>query len=96
MHGALVRGDAANLHSSLHEKLRTLPDEVEVYPAHFGGSACGAGLSGKPSSTIGFERRFNKALSLERDAFVDAVGVAAPKPADSEAILAFNRGHSVC
>jgi hypothetical protein len=44
----------------------------------------------------GFERRFNKALSLERDAFVDAVGVAAPKPADSEAILAFDRGHSVC
>ena len=83
------------LHSSLHEKLLTLPD-VEAYPAHFAGSACGAGLSGKPSSTIGFERRFNQALSLERDAFVDAVAVVTAKPPDAEAVLEFNRGRSTC
>jgi hydroxyacylglutathione hydrolase len=88
-----ARENASHLYSSLHEKLLALPDEVEVYPAHFGGSACGAGLSGKPSSTIGFEKRFNPALSLGRDAFVDAVGVAMPKPADSEAVMEFNRGH---
>ena len=41
-----------------------LPDHIEVFPAHFGGSACGKGLSGKPGSTIGFERRFNPALQL--------------------------------
>jgi hydroxyacylglutathione hydrolase len=87
-----ARENAVRLYSSLHEKLLTLPDEVEVYPAHFGGSACSAGLSGKPSSTIGFERRFNQALSLEPDAFVDAVGVVTPKPLDSEAVLEFNRG----
>jgi hydroxyacylglutathione hydrolase len=37
--------NAERLHGSLHEKLLTLADEVEVYPAHFAGSACGAGLS---------------------------------------------------
>ena len=42
-------------------------------PAHFGGSACGAGLSGKPSSTIGFEKRWNRALSLGREEFVDTI-----------------------
>jgi glyoxylase-like metal-dependent hydrolase (beta-lactamase superfamily II) len=55
---------ARQLYDSLHEKLLTLPDHIEVYPAHFGGAACGKGLSGKPGSTIGFERRFNPALQL--------------------------------
>ena len=89
-----ARENASRLYTSLHEKLLGLPDEVEVYPAHFGGSACGAGLSGKPSSTIGFEKRFNRALSLGREAFVDAVAVVAPKPADADSILEFNRGNS--
>lgn len=53
---------AEQLYDSLHGKLLTLPDHLEVYPAHFGGAACGKGLSGKPHSTIGFERRFNPAL----------------------------------
>jgi hydroxyacylglutathione hydrolase len=48
---------------SLFERLLSLPDDVEIYPAHFGGSACGGkAMSGKVSSTIGFERRFNAAL----------------------------------
>jgi glyoxylase-like metal-dependent hydrolase (beta-lactamase superfamily II) len=52
-------------------RLATLPDHVEVYPAHFSGAACGKGLSGKPMSTIGFERLFNPALRLTaRDEFV--------------------------
>ncbi len=88
-----ARENATRLYGSLHEKLLTLPDEVEVYPAHFGGSACGAGLSGKPSSTIGFERRFNQALSLDREAFVDTIAVVTPKPSDSDRILEFNRGN---
>jgi glyoxylase-like metal-dependent hydrolase (beta-lactamase superfamily II) len=87
-----ARENATRLYASLHEKLLTLPDELEVYPAHFGGSACGAGLSGKPSSTIGFEKRFNRALSLGREEFVDTIAVVTAKPADSEAVLEFNRG----
>jgi len=53
---------AEQLYDSLHDKLLKLPDHIEIYPAHFGGAACGKGLSGKAGSTIGFERRFNPAL----------------------------------
>jgi len=88
-----ARENASRLYGSLHQKLLTLPDETEVYPAHFGGSACGTGLSGKPSSTIGFERRFNQALSLDREAFIDTIAVVTPKPGDSDRILEFNRGN---
>ncbi|HET8575482.1 MAG TPA: MBL fold metallo-hydrolase [Methylomirabilota bacterium] len=55
---------AEQLYDSLYGKLLKLPDHLEVYPAHFGGAACGKGLSGKPGSTIGFERRFNPALQF--------------------------------
>ncbi len=55
---------AEQLYDSLYGKLLKLPDHVEVFPAHFGGSACGKGLSGKPGSTIAFERRFNPALQF--------------------------------
>jgi glyoxylase-like metal-dependent hydrolase (beta-lactamase superfamily II) len=55
---------AEQLHDSLYGRLLKLPDHLEVFPAHFGGSACGKGLSGKPGSTIGFERRFNPALQF--------------------------------
>ncbi|GIU94509.1 MAG: hypothetical protein KatS3mg012_0966 [Gaiellaceae bacterium] len=49
---------------SIHEKLFTLPEHVEVYPNHYGGSTCGGvNMSGKASSTIWFEKRFNLALA---------------------------------
>jgi glyoxylase-like metal-dependent hydrolase (beta-lactamase superfamily II) len=89
------RRNAVELHRSLHGKLLELPDALEVYPAHFSGSPCGAGLSGKPMSTIAFERRWNPVLGLERDAFVDEVGGSAPaKPAAMEEILRFNQGRA--
>lgn len=59
---------AEQLYESLHGTLLKLPDHLEVYPAHFGGAACGKGLSGKPGSTIGFERRFNPALQCHSKA----------------------------
>lgn len=87
------RKNAAQLHRSVHDKLLALPDDIEVYPAHFAGSACGAGMSGKPSSTIAFEKRWNPLLALAPDAFVDEVGGnVPPKPADMEAILRYNQG----
>jgi glyoxylase-like metal-dependent hydrolase (beta-lactamase superfamily II) len=88
-----ARENAAELYASIHEKLLTLPDEIEVYPGHFSGSVCGAGLSGKPMSTIGFERRWNPMLSRDKQAFVESLVDVPPKPADMEQILIFNRGH---
>jgi hydroxyacylglutathione hydrolase len=53
---------AALLYQSLHEKLLTLPDDVEIFPAHGAGSLCGRQMGSERSSTIGKERRFNYAL----------------------------------
>jgi glyoxylase-like metal-dependent hydrolase (beta-lactamase superfamily II) len=87
-----ARENAARLYNSLHDVLLALPDDVEVYPGHFSGSLCGAGLSGKPSSTIAFERRWNPMLALPRQAFVDSLATVPEKPADMASILAANRG----
>jgi hydroxyacylglutathione hydrolase len=86
------RENAETLHRSLHERLLTLPDDVEIYPGHFSGSLCGTGLSGKPTSTIAFEKRWNPMLSMARAAFVEALANVPAKPAEMEAILSFNRG----
>lgn len=82
---------AAKLFDSIHTKLLTLPGDIEVYPGHFAGSACGVGISGKPSTTVGFEKRHNPLLALDREAFAAALAEAPPKPADMEDILRFNR-----
>lgn len=82
---------AGTLYESLHCKLLNLPDDVEIYPGHQAGSACGAGLSGKPSSTLGFEKRWNPALSLPREPFIDALTAQIPpRPADMDRIVAVN------
>jgi glyoxylase-like metal-dependent hydrolase (beta-lactamase superfamily II) len=47
------------------QKLKSLPDYLEVLPGAYSGSVCGRSLSGKPSSTIGFEKRHNKAFRIE-------------------------------
>jgi glyoxylase-like metal-dependent hydrolase (beta-lactamase superfamily II) len=89
-----ARENAAELHDSIHAKLLTLPGDIEVFPAHFMGSACGAGMSGKPSSTIAFEKRWNPLLSRSRDEFVAALADVPPKPAEMERILRVNRGRA--
>jgi hydroxyacylglutathione hydrolase len=47
------------LYESLHQKIRDLPDGVEIYPAHGAGSFCGSGMSDRPQSTLGYERASN-------------------------------------
>jgi hydroxyacylglutathione hydrolase len=89
------REGAAGIFRSLHERLLTLPDEIEVWPGHLGGSLCGSsGIDLKTSSTIGFERRHNKALAFEdEDDFVDhAVSSLGERPPNVEHIVALNRG----
>lgn len=54
---------ASDLYTSL-QKLMKLDDYIAVFPGAFSGSVCGRGLSGNPTSTIGFERKFNRALQF--------------------------------
>jgi glyoxylase-like metal-dependent hydrolase (beta-lactamase superfamily II)/rhodanese-related sulfurtransferase len=62
---------AAMLYDSLQTKLLTLPDGVQVYPAHGAGSLCGKQLSAERSSTIGQQRANNFALQAKsREEFV--------------------------
>lgn len=87
---------AGQLWDSLQAKLLTLPNEVELYPGHVAGSVCGAGLSGKPASTLGFEKRWNPMLSLARDAFVEALTrEIPPRPAEMARMVAFNLGQGL-
>ena len=89
------REGAADIFRSLHERLLALPEETEVWPGHLGGSLCGsAGIDLKTCSTIGFERRHNRALRFESEAeFVeDAVATIGSKPPNVGHIVALNRG----
>ncbi len=76
------------------QKLRKLPDHLGVYPGAFSGSVCGRGLSGNPSSTIGFERRHNRAFALENEEeFVQLMLEEIPVPPQGAArIRATNLG----
>jgi hydroxyacylglutathione hydrolase len=84
---------ARTLYRSLTQRLLALPDHLLLYPAHSSGSVCGRGLSANPASTIGFERRHNRALQFEsEETFIEALirGIP-PAPPQQEDILAANR-----
>jgi len=84
---------ARELYTSLR-RLLELPDGVEVYPGHVAGSLCGASMSSKASTTIGFERRFNPMLgAADVEEFVSASALTrAPRPPNLERIVELNRG----
>lgn len=89
------REGAAGIFHSLHDRLLSLPDEVEVWPGHLGGSLCGSsGIDLKTSSTIGFERAHNSALAFTDEAeFVEeAVSTLGERPPNVEHIVALNKG----
>ena len=70
------------------QRLKTLPDYLEVLPGAYSGSVCGRSLSGKPISTIGFEKRHNKAFRVEDEAeFVRAMTSEVPPPPPEAARL---------
>ena len=79
------------------QRLKALPDYVEVLPGAFSGSVCGRRLSGNPASTIGFERRHNAAFHIEdEDAFVQFMleDIPAPPPRAAE-LRGINAGSAV-
>ena len=85
--------EGASLQYRSIQKLLQLEDYVEVFPAHFEGS-CGKGMCGRPSSTIGFERRFNTALQLSEEEFLEYAATPPTKPLNMTSILAANRGEA--
>lgn len=65
---------ATLLYHSLQNKIKSLPDDVIVYPAHGAGSSCGKNIGKERSSTIGLQKQFNYALQEMTEAdFVTAV-----------------------
>ena len=76
------------------QRLKALPDYLEVLPGAYSGSVCGRSLSGKPTSTIGFEKRHNKAFRIDdEDDFVRAMlADIPPPPAQAAQIRAVNSG----
>jgi hydroxyacylglutathione hydrolase len=89
-----LHGDPAALYDSIYNKLLKLPDNVEMFPSHYAGSVCGKMLSPKPSSTIGFERRFNIALQFtSKQDFINFVVSDLPvQPPRFQKVRAFNLG----
>src|SRR5699024_5607438 len=65
-----AREVAGLLYDSIHRKLLPLGDQTVLYPAHGAGSICGSGMASRDVSTLGYERRHNPRLQMERDAFV--------------------------
>ncbi len=80
--------------SASAERLRTLADHVLVLPGAFSGSVCGRGLSGNPSSSVGFERRTNRAFRVtDPEALVELMLREIPPPPPRAAeIRATNMG----
>ncbi|MBI3777791.1 MAG: MBL fold metallo-hydrolase [Gammaproteobacteria bacterium] len=83
---------AGKLFDTLQRRLLTLPDHLEFFPGHQAGSVCGSGLSGKPSSTLGFEKRCNPLLTLtDKEQFVRRIiAKLPPRPAEMDRIVLFN------
>jgi hydroxyacylglutathione hydrolase len=86
---------ASGIFHSLHDQLLSLPDHIEVWPGHLGGSMCGGpGMDLKVASTIGFERHHNEMLAIEDEQeFVDAsVAKLGAQPPNFKAIVDLNHG----
>lgn len=73
---------ARSLFDSLHRRIASLPDSTVVYPGHGAGSFCGAGMSDRAESTLGYERVTNPLFRLDEAAFAaEILGSLPPMPA---------------
>ncbi len=88
-----AREGAEDLYFSL-QRLIELPDETEVDPGHIGGSLCATGISFDHSSTLGAERRTNRALSQPglQEFVAASTSISSPRPPTVERVVALNRG----
>lgn len=92
LHGR-EREMAEKLFDSLYGPILSLPDHIEILAGAQAGSVCGGGISGKPMSTLGFEKRHNNGLIRERARFVDEIAsIELPPVEEIKAFYAFNTG----
>ena len=93
--GVLTKEDLAGyLYDSLNDKIKPLPDDVIVYPAHGAGSACGKNMSKETFDTLGHQKEVNYALkAATKEQFIKEVteGIA-PPPAYFPMNVALNKG----
>jgi hydroxyacylglutathione hydrolase len=76
------------------QRLKELPEYLEILPGAYAGSVCGRALSGKAVSTIGFERRFSRAFQINAvEQFVEFMlqNIPVPPP-NAAAVRALNQG----
>jgi hydroxyacylglutathione hydrolase len=68
--------------ASIQKAFRTLPEFLQVWPAHGAGSACGKSLGDVPTSTVGYELRTNPSIRVAEDeqTFVDFILAGQPEP----------------
>lgn len=81
MHG-VQEPSARTLFTSL-PKFTTLDEHLQVWPAHGAGSTCGKALGAVPTTTVGYEKRYNASLAAAdqgQEAFVDAILAGQPEP----------------
>ncbi|MCY0907043.1 MAG: MBL fold metallo-hydrolase [Sulfobacillus thermotolerans] len=89
--------ESANaMYRTLHERLGVLPDYIEVWPGAYAGSVCGRGLSGKPHSTLGYERKTSPAFRyLDANEFEQfLLQNLPPKPKQFDLLREINRGNA--
>lgn len=79
------------LYDSITEKLFPLGDDTLIFPAHGSGSACGETMEERPYTTIGYEKKYNKALQVDsREEFIKKFGKMRIKPRYFEKMEYFN------
>jgi hydroxyacylglutathione hydrolase len=88
-----AREGAEGMYHSLR-RLADLPESTDVYPGHVAGSLCATGISADHSSTIGRERKTNRALALDdvQEFIATTTNITAPRPPTTERVVALNKG----
>lgn len=79
----VMEPSARTLQQSLANKLSDLGDYVQILPGHGAGSACGKALGAVPTTTLGYERRFNTPFKLalnDAESFVAEILHGQPDP----------------
>jgi hydroxyacylglutathione hydrolase len=73
--GVMTKEELASMmYDSLNTKIKTLSDDVIVYPAHGPGSACGKNIGKETFSTISEQKKYNYALKdMSRAEFIKEV-----------------------